>query len=96
MNTSWIPVAEQLPERKTVVIVGQSIIGRYRIFAGWLDGGAWYSYCPKHPNEIVATHDAAGDFGFVAEMGDLRAEDFWLHLPAHSPTGSVVQGGYPA
>ena len=96
MTTPWIPVVEQLPDNKTVVIVAQSILGRYRIFAGWLDDGVWRCFYPKHPNEIVSMHDSAGDSGFVATMGDLRAEDFWLSLPEHPPTDNVVRGGYPA
>jgi len=89
----WIPVVEQLPDSKTVVIVGQSAAGRCRIFSGWLDEGVWYTFFPKHPNEFFASNE---DSGFVAEMGDLRAEDFWLPLPQHSPTDNVVRGGYPA
>ena len=96
MTAPWMPVVDQTPAEKTVVIVGQSAAGRYRIFAGWLDGGVWYCFYPKHPNEIVAMHDATQDSGFVASMGDLRATDFWLSLPEHSPTDGIVRGGYPA
>jgi hypothetical protein len=33
---------------------------------------------------------------FIAEMGDLRATDFWLTLPEWPPGSGVVRGGYPA
>ena len=92
----WISVAEKTPASKTVVIVGQSNAGRYRNFAGWLDDGAWRCFYPQHPNEIVVMHDATQDSGFVADIGDLRVEDFWMPVPQHSPKDGIVRGGYPA
>jgi hypothetical protein len=93
----WVPVVEQMPAEKTVVIVGQTTIdGGYRIFAGWLADGVWYCFHPKHPNALVEMHDATQDSGFVANMGDLRAGDFWLTLPEWPPGHGVVRGGYPA
>lgn len=86
----WVPVVEQLPEVKKTVIVGQSVFGLYRVFAGWLEDGSWRCFFPKHPNDL------RDDPGFVAEMGDLRAGDFWLSLPEYPPTDGVVRGGYPA
>jgi hypothetical protein len=96
MNIPWIPVVERTPEQRDIVIVGQCCLGRYRIFSGWLKDGVWYTFYAKHPNEIVAMQDPAGDSGFVASMGDLRAEDFWLPLPFYPPTENVVDGVYPA
>jgi hypothetical protein len=66
------------------VIVGQFVLtnGTYRNFAGWLRDGVWHSYLQ--------------DQGFVAEMGDLQAVDYWLPIPEWDPGACVTRGGWPA
>lgn len=88
----WIPVVEQQPGERVVVIVGQdSIRGGFRSFAGWIEGDCWYSYLPNPYAECDP-----GCPALVAEMGDVRATDFWLPIPTEHPQHNVVDGGYPA
>jgi hypothetical protein len=86
----WITVTEKMPPEREIVIVSQSVQsnGSWRNFAGWLDRGVWYCHIPKNP---------IGDPGeaFTAEMGDLRATDFWMTLPEWGPDCGVIRA-YPA
>ena len=80
----WIPVAEKLPAEMQTVIVGQILpeSGLYRKFAGWLRNGVWHSYLQSQET--------------VADMGDLRAIDFWLPIPEWDPGANVFDMGWPA
>lgn len=94
----WIPVSEQLPAERDVVIVSQHCVAidepphvypeGYRTFAGWREGDTWFAYLPFKMG--------SSEQGFVAEMGDVRAVDFWLTLPNEHPQHGAVRGGYPA
>lgn len=83
----WIPIVERAPEDMVPVIVGQGC----RTFAGWIHEGCWYSASPMDPRLTMF-----GDPGIVAEMGDVRATDFWLAIPSEPPALNAVEGGYPA
>ena len=87
----WIPIVERAPEDMVPVIVCQGASWRYRTFAGWIYAGCWYSASPINPLLTMF-----GDPGIVAEMGDVRATDFWLAIPTEHPQHNVVNGGYPA
>lgn len=84
----WITVAERMPPELEMLVVAQSLCqhGRgWRVFAGWLSEGCWLCHMPKSP---------AGEPGgpFTAEMGDLRATDFWMNLPGEPRIGAASLG----
>ncbi len=83
MNASrWIPVVEELPHDRVVVIVGQdNLNGGTRNFAAWRDGEEWL-YCDPATEKV--------------ERERVRATDFWLALPEWPAGSGVVCGGYPA
>lgn len=70
---TWIPIAEQTPPERQVVIVCQTS-SNARIFAGWRSTASWsgvdrwWAYLP--------------DSGLTV-MGDIRTTDFWLALPEY-------------
>jgi hypothetical protein len=87
----WIPIVEQSPADLQAVIVSQDTTSGHRTFAGWIHDGCWYSGVPMSP-----LYTMFGDPGIIVEMGDVRATDFWLPIPAEHPQHNVVNGGYPA
>lgn len=80
-TNGWIPVCESSPPDRTTVVVCQSDAD-HRVFAGWLEDGTWYCHWPEHPG---------GGEAFTAEMGDLRATDFWLGLPQYPAKDCVYR-----
>lgn len=91
----WIPVAEQMPEDREVVVVFQyrgPSLPEGRIFAGFMstddrDVPCWYGH--------QRSWDGCPAWN-VAECGDVRVMDFWLPLPKEPPDHNVVDGGWPA
>jgi hypothetical protein len=57
-----------------------------------------YNSLPSGEISISASErTVAEETAFIAEMGDLRATDFWLSLPEWPPGDTVVRHqGYPA
>ncbi len=72
----WIPIVEQSPPEKKVVVVCETHHGGVdKIYAGWLAGEQWFSFDPE------------SGLG----RRDIRATDFWLSLPEWPAGGNVVR-----
>jgi len=91
----WIPVAEQMPEDREVVVVFQGrrpSLSEGRIFAGFMhtddhDVPCWYGH--------AGYLDGVPALG-VVDCGDVSVIDFWLPLPKEPPDHNCFEGGWPA